>query len=34
MFSDLSRKLTMQNLMHDGGFIKYYMEELVDRLSK
>ena len=35
MFSDLSRKVTMQNLMHDGGFSSSGItEELVDRLSK
>jgi enoyl-[acyl-carrier protein] reductase I len=35
MFSDLSRKVTMQNLMHDGGFSSTGItEELVDKLSK
>lgn len=35
MFSDLSRKVTMQNLMHDGGFSSSGItEELVERLSK
>lgn len=35
MFSDFSRKVTMQNLMHDGGFSSSGItEELVERLSK
>ena len=35
MFSDLSRKVTMQNLMHDGGFSSSGItEELVAKLSK
>lgn len=35
MFSDLSRKVTMQNLMHDGGFSSTGItEDLVTRLSK
>jgi len=35
MFSDLSRKVTMQNLMHDGGFSTTGItEDLVARLSK
>ena len=35
MFSDLSRKVTMQNLMHDGGFSSTGItEDLVQRLSK
>jgi enoyl-[acyl-carrier protein] reductase I len=35
MFSDLSRKVTMQNLMHDGGFSSTGItEELVEKLSK
>ncbi len=35
MFSDLSRMVTMQNLMHDGGFSTTGItEELVDRLKK
>ncbi len=35
MFSDLSRKVTMQNLMHDGGFSSTGItEDLVARLSK
>jgi enoyl-[acyl-carrier protein] reductase I len=35
MFSDLSRMVTMQNLMHDGGFSSTGMtEELVERLTK
>lgn len=35
MFSDLSRMVTMQNLMHDGGFsASGITEELVERLSK
>lgn len=35
MFSDLSRKVTMQNLMHDGGFSSTGItEDLVSKLSK
>lgn len=35
MFSDFSRKVTMQNLMHDGGFSSTGItEDLIDRLSK
>jgi enoyl-[acyl-carrier protein] reductase I len=35
MFSDLSRMVTMQNLMHDGGFsTSGITQELIDRLSK
>lgn len=35
MFSDFSRKVTMQNLMHDGGFSSSGItEELVEKLSK
>jgi len=35
MFSDLSRMVTMQNLMHDGGFsTSGITEELVEKLSK
>lgn len=35
MFSDFSRMVTMQNLMHDGGFSTTGItEELVDRLRK
>jgi len=35
MFSDLSRKVTMQNLMHDGGFSTTGItEDLVARFSK
>lgn len=35
MFSDFSRMVTMQNLMHDGGFSSTGItEELVDRLKK
>ncbi len=35
MFSDLSRMVTMQNLMHDGGFSTTGItEELIDRLKK
>ncbi len=35
MFSDYSRMVTMQNLMHDGGFSSTGItEELVDRLKK
>jgi len=35
MFSDLSRKVTMQNLMHDGGFSSTGItEDLATRLSK
>lgn len=35
MFSDLTRKVTMQNLMHDGGFSSSGMtEELIDHLKK
>lgn len=35
MFSDYSRMVTMQNLMHDGGFSTTGMtEELVERLKK
>ncbi len=35
MFSDLTRKVTMQNLMHDGGFCHSGItNELIERLSK
>ena len=35
MFSDLTRKVTMQNLMHDGGFSSSGMtEDLIDHLKK
>lgn len=35
MFSDLTRKVTMQNLMHDGGFSSSGItEELIERLKK
>jgi enoyl-[acyl-carrier protein] reductase I len=35
MFSDLSRMVTMQNLMHDGGFSTTGItQDLIDRLSK
>ena len=35
MFSDLTRMVTMQNLMHDGGFSASGMTDaLVDQLSK
>ncbi len=35
MFSDLSRMVTMQNLMHDGGFSTTGItEELIDKLKK
>jgi len=35
MFSDLTRMVTMQNLMHDGGFSTTGMtEELIEKLSK
>jgi enoyl-[acyl-carrier protein] reductase I len=35
MFSDLSRMVTMQNLMHDGGFsTSGITQELIDRLTK
>lgn len=35
MFSDYSRMVTMQNLMHDGGFsTSGITEELVERLKK
>lgn len=35
MFSDLTRMVTMQNLMHDGGFSSTGMtEELIEKLSK
>lgn len=35
MFSDLTRKVTMQNLMHDGGFsTSGITEELIDDLKK
>ena len=35
IFSDLSRMVTMQNLMHDGGFSNSGItEELIERLSK
>jgi enoyl-[acyl-carrier protein] reductase I len=35
MFSDFSRMVTMQNLMHDGGFSTTGItEELIDRLKK
>ena len=35
MFSDLTRMVTMQNLMHDGGFsTSGITQELIDRLTK
>lgn len=35
MFSDLTRKVTMQNLMHDGGFSSSGMtEQMIERLKK
>jgi len=35
IFSDLSRMVTMQNLMHDGGFSSSGItEELIGKLSK
>jgi enoyl-[acyl-carrier protein] reductase I len=35
MFSDFTRKVTMQNLMHDGGFSSSGMtEQLIERLKK
>jgi enoyl-[acyl-carrier protein] reductase I len=35
MFSDLTRKVTMQNLMHDGGFSSSGItEDLIERLKK
>lgn len=35
MFSDMTRKVTMQNLMHDGGFSSAGItEELIERLKK
>jgi len=35
MFSDLTRMITMQNLMHDGGFSSTGItQDLIDRLSK
>jgi enoyl-[acyl-carrier protein] reductase I len=35
MFSDLTRKVTMQNLMHDGGFSSSGMtEKLIEDLKK
>ena len=35
MFSDLTKKVTMQNLMHDGGFcFSGITSELIERLSK
>lgn len=35
MFSDLSRMVTMQNLMHDGGFsTSGITQDLIDRLTK
>jgi enoyl-[acyl-carrier protein] reductase I len=35
MFSDYTRMVTMQNLMHDGGFSSSGItNELVERLSK
>lgn len=35
MFSDLTRMVTMQNLMHDGGFsASGITQELIDRLTK
>lgn len=35
MFSDLSRMVTMQNLMHDGGFSSTGItQDLIDRLTK
>src|SRR5690606_8343376 len=34
MFSDLTRKVTMQNLMHDGGFSSTGItEDLIERLT-
>jgi len=35
MFSDLTRKVTMQNLMHDGGFsTSGITEDLIKELQK
>jgi enoyl-[acyl-carrier protein] reductase I len=35
MFSDFTRMVTMQNLMHDGGFSSTGIsEELIERLTK
>jgi enoyl-[acyl-carrier protein] reductase I len=35
MFSDFTRMVTMQNLMHDGGFsASGITEQMVERLSK
>jgi enoyl-[acyl-carrier protein] reductase I len=35
MFSDFTRMVTMQNLMHDGGFSSSGItQQMVDRLSK
>ncbi len=35
MFSDLTRKVTMQNLMHDGGFsTSGITEEIIEQMSK
>ena len=34
LFSDLTRKVTMQNLYHDGGFVTSgFSEELLDDLA-
>jgi len=34
MFSDLTRKVTMQNLMHDGGFSSTGItEDIVEMIS-
>jgi len=34
MFSDLSRMVTMQNLMHDGGFSSTGItQDLIDKLT-
>ena len=35
MFSDLTRKVTMQNLFHDGGFVTNGIsEEMMEDLAK
>ena len=35
MFSDLTRMVTMQNLMHDGGFsASGITQEIIDELTK
>jgi enoyl-[acyl-carrier protein] reductase I len=35
MFSDFTRMVTMQNLMHDGGFSSSGItEDLIERLTK